>query len=124
MKTSFLEEMGLTQTEAKVYLALLELKKGKITAISNRAEVYPKNCYDSLERLIDKGLVTYILDNDVKVFLPESPENLKDIIVEKQRLLDKNLPTLLGKFREKEEEETIKIYHGFEGAKKYLTYLE
>ena len=65
MNTKILEEVGLTGNEIKVYLALLEL--GSVTAgdILKKIELHRGAVYDTLDKLIDKGLVSYFIKNNV-----------------------------------------------------------
>ena len=56
-----LEELGLTKNETKVYLVLLELGLTTTSAIIKRAGINTSKVYESLERLLKKGLVSYAL---------------------------------------------------------------
>ena len=53
-----LKNIGLSPKEAKVYLAVLKLKKGLITSIAEQAGVNRTTTYDILEYLNKKGLRT------------------------------------------------------------------
>jgi sugar-specific transcriptional regulator TrmB len=90
-----LEKIGLNRNEAKVYLALLELGPSSIGDISSEANIHRTNAYDSLKRLLEKGLVSYTTkDKDIKVFEAGSPDNLIKLINEKRIILESILPSL------------------------------
>lgn len=115
MENELLQEMGLTQNESKVYLALLALKGARITAIANKADLHPKNAYNALETLIKKGLASYSLEGTVHIFKAESPMKLREILAEKANKLDKILPDLLTSFKTEEPIREISIMKGSEG---------
>jgi len=57
---SELIQLGLTSGEARIYLSLLKLGSSKVGSIVKDSRVsYSKVC-DVLERLITKGLVSYV----------------------------------------------------------------
>ena len=73
-----LQKIGLTDGEAKVYLALTEIGSSTVGPIVKKANVAYSNVYDILNRLIEKGIVSFILRNKTKYFQAASPRNLMD----------------------------------------------
>src|SRR3989338_463264 len=72
-----LEQVGLSKNETKVYLALLEIGAATAGEIASQAKIHRTNVYDAMERLLEKGLVTFTTDDhDSRVFDATSPENL------------------------------------------------
>ena len=67
---SSLEQLGLSKGEGKVYLALFDLKEGTKYSIAKEAGVSASKVYEILDKLIKKGLVSTILQNQVKHFYP------------------------------------------------------
>ena len=61
MKDDVLTEIGLSDSEKKVYLALLELGDSTRSDIVNRAKVTGSKVYELLEKLQDKGFVSIYL---------------------------------------------------------------
>ena len=55
-----LKELGLTHLEIKLYKFLLLDGPNHAGLISRKTGVHRRNVYDALERLIQKGLVSYI----------------------------------------------------------------
>jgi sugar-specific transcriptional regulator TrmB len=94
MKQRILEEMGLTTSEAKIYLTLLEKGASLAGTISRNTGIHRRSVYDSIERLIQKGLVSYIKSNNRKYFEAVSPERLVEIHHKKEDDIKTILPEL------------------------------
>jgi len=117
MKLEILEDLGLSQTEAKVYLALLEIGSGLAGEITKKAEINRTNVYDALERLLKKGLVTYVISANRKIFEPVAPERLKELLQEKEENLSSILPDLNVLFKESKHKEEAMLFKGKKGVK-------
>jgi len=61
-----LMEIGLDEHEAEVYLFLLKNKNQTANEISKEMKINRSVVYSILERLIRKGLVSYVLINNVR----------------------------------------------------------
>ena len=59
-----LVNFGLSEKEAKVYLACLEIGDASANEISLKSDLPRTLVYDILERLIDSGLVSYAILNN------------------------------------------------------------
>src|SRR4030066_245445 len=80
MNQALLEEAGLTSSEARRYLALLEKGSSRAGEISRHTGIHRRSVYDSIERLIQKGLVSYIKTNNRKYYEPANPERLVELL--------------------------------------------
>jgi sugar-specific transcriptional regulator TrmB len=127
METKILKEIGLTETEIKVYLALLSLGTTSAGKLVEETNVYRKNLYDALHKLIAKGLVSYVVENKKKFFQPKSPTNLvtfldekKEKIEEKKKELQEVIPKLDARFNLLTPEIESQIYRGTDGIKTIL----
>jgi len=127
MINQILKEIGLTDYEAKVYLALLHLGKATSGEILKKAGIYSGKIYEILDSLQRKGFVSIIIENKVKKFSPSDPRRIRDYLEEKKNDLikqekdyDKILPELLNKFGKIKEDAKIEIYTGFRGFKTAL----
>ena len=110
MNLDILQELGLSITESKVYLALLDLGSGLAGEITKKSQINRTNVYDALERLIEKGLVSYVVSANRKIFEPVNPERLKEILEEKEENLKKILPELQLKFKENKSIRNFHLY--------------
>src|SRR3989338_11529589 len=89
-----LQRFGLSEKEAKTYLACLELGETGAGDISIKSNLPRTLVYDILERLIDIGLASYAIKNNKKYFQASNPEKLSRILKEKQESISKILPKL------------------------------
>ncbi len=117
MNINTLQETGLSQTESKVYLALLDLGSGMAGSITKKSGVNRTNVYDALERLLEKGLVSFMISANRKVFEPVSPERLLEIQKEKEDKLKEVLPELKEKFKSSKSKEEATLFRGLKGIK-------
>src|SRR3989344_1200483 len=105
METRTLEELGLTKNEITVYLELLKLESTTTGPLIKETGLANSRVYNSLESLIKKGLVTYIVKNNVKYFRAEDPSHLLEKLEEKKAKLQQLIPEL-KKLKPKEKEES------------------
>ena len=95
MNEETLSELGLSINEAKIYTCLLELGLTTITKIAEKSKLHRSNIYDSIKKLIGKGLVSYILKDKVTFYEAANPNVLMRIIKEKENKLKAIIPELL-----------------------------
>lgn len=74
MNTEILKEIGMTETEIKVYIALLEQGESLASKISLKAGVERAVTYHILEKLIKKGIVSYVIKIE-NIFQQQSLKN-------------------------------------------------
>ena len=65
---SELTKLGLTLNEAKVYFALLELGSTNAGEIIKKTKLHRNIVYDKLDKLIEKGLVSFVTIKNIKQF--------------------------------------------------------
>ena len=83
--TAILRRFNISPTASKVYVALLELGKSSADKIAKRVGTYKANVYDALDRLMDVGLATYIIEEKKKLYLPTNPEKLIGTVEESKQ---------------------------------------
>src|SRR3989344_4463578 len=117
-----LENIGLTKNEIKIYLALLKL--GQITSwsIIKETGVHTSKVYDGLQRLLDKGLVSYVIISNTKHFNATDPSRLLDFLDNKKRNIEiqekeirKIIPSLKAESASSQEETKAEIFKGWKG---------
>ncbi len=116
-----LEKLGLTPNEAKIYSVLLDLKEASISAISVQSGIHRRNVYDTIQRLMEKGLVFQVLPKKVLTYSPVHPDKLKELVEEKQRELDSILPGLSYNFNRSLASQAVYVYRGVGGLKNFIT---
>ena len=120
MKTSDLIELGLTDDEAKVYVALLELGGSYVSAIAKQANVHRVVCYKILEGLTAKGLIAQFTKDNVRHFSAEDPRILVRKQQQKLERAEKILPELLSMTHALAYKPKIQYYEGTEGIRNVL----
>lgn len=85
---------GLTEKEAQVYLATLELGQSTVNTIARKAGVFRTYCYDILKTLTEKGLVSNILKEGTKYYDVPNPESLLRDLKAKEETINSILPEL------------------------------
>jgi len=88
MLTKKLEEIGLNDKEAKVYIATLELGEGSASEIAKKSGVNRATTYFTLENLMKMGLVSASNEEKKQKFVPEDPSQLENIINKQQQELE------------------------------------
>jgi sugar-specific transcriptional regulator TrmB len=120
MHEDILKEIGLSTNESKVYSTLLRLKEAPIEDIAAKSKVHRRNVYDSLAKLMEKGLISEVFLYKKKFYRAINPSRLIDILAEKEQKLKSAMPNLEKTFQSVETEEKAYIYRGIEGFKNYL----
>ena len=112
-----LNSLGLTNTESRLYLVLLQIGESTAVQLAKEIGIHRRSIYDNIAILIKKGLVSYKLKNNVKYFEAVNPIALQGFLDEKKSTLNEILPTLTKFFEDKETTPQITIIEGIEGAK-------
>ena len=127
MIESILKEIGLTDYETKVYLALLELGKSSSGEILKKAELRTGKIYEILNSLKNKGLVSEITESGVKKFSPADPKRVHDYLEEKKKTIEKQekdfeliVPVLMKKINSIKQEVNVEVFYGMKGLKTAL----
>ncbi len=102
MNTKLLEDIGLTKGEIKVYLTLLKLGETTTGRIIDEAQISSGKIYEILDKLLKKGLVSFIIKEKTKYFQASNPNRILDFLHEKEKLIKiketeliKEIPLLL-----------------------------
>ena len=91
---SALEELGLSEAEAKVYLALLETGSTLAGPIIKKTALHRGTTYQILQRLIEKGLVSYVIKSGKRYFEATDPKHFKTLLKEKEESSMRSSPRL------------------------------
>ena len=114
-----LEKIGLTKPEARIYLALIELKESQTGTLCKKSKIASSNLYPILDSLIKKGFATYRIQNNIKVFMPSNPEIIKNIFMQKQKEIveeGKEIENLVSSLKNiQSEKDSFSKYKYFEG---------
>lgn len=124
MDIKVLEEIGLSRNEIKIYFALLELDQASATPIVKKSGIPNSKVYPTLEKLIQKGLVSFVVKNRVKYFQASEPENFLDLLEKKEIQISRQKETIkdlipdIKKRREiNSDKQEATVYEGIKGVK-------
>jgi HTH-type transcriptional regulator, sugar sensing transcriptional regulator len=115
MDTKILEDIGLTKGEIKVYLALLEKGPTSAGAVLKKANIQNSVFHFCVNRLIKKGLVSYIKKGKVRIYKAAAPENLLTYLKDKEKEIGNILPELKAKQLSVKETHEVEIFDGTKG---------
>ncbi|MDP3697781.1 MAG: helix-turn-helix domain-containing protein [Candidatus Taylorbacteria bacterium] len=120
-----LKNLGLSENEAKVYMAMLELGPANVLDISAKAGVNRPTTYVQIEVLKKVGLVSTQTKGKKQLFIAESPEQLEFMIDRQKTELDqkkeelhKLLPELTNLFNLSDSKPQVRFFEGREGLMK------
>ncbi len=119
-----LVNLGLSEKEAKVYLAALELGKSVVQKIARKAEVNRATTYVIIDVLMKKGLISSYAEGKKQYFCAESPEKLNllfreqiTIIQKREEYLKEILPNLKALEVGDKNKPIVRYFEGKEGLK-------
>jgi sugar-specific transcriptional regulator TrmB len=124
MELEILRKIGLSEGEIAVYCALLDAGSSPVRRIHEATGIERRNIYDILNKLIEKGLVTYMNENKKRLFQVSHPSKIAGYIEEKEQRLESTkkeiegiLPQIMEKFAAKRPEISAGVFRGWEGMK-------
>ncbi|MBI1908390.1 hypothetical protein HYS28_03165 [Candidatus Uhrbacteria bacterium] len=91
---SSLVKLGLTETEARVYLAMLKLGPDTVQHIAREAKISRTAAYEIISTLEKKGLASSFTQGKRKNFTAEEPEKLESYFEGRIRDIQSELGTL------------------------------
>lgn len=94
-----LAEVGLTNTEAKVYLTLLNIGTNPASIIASNCGVNRSSCYQTLSKLFNKGFVAQINKGSTSYFTATKPQVVLEQLKYKQDKFSNNIIKLSETFK-------------------------
>ncbi|HBU06586.1 MAG TPA: hypothetical protein DEB09_00710 [Candidatus Magasanikbacteria bacterium] len=89
-----LQQFGLDNKEAEVYLATLEIGHASVQTIAQKAGIHRVTTYDIIEKLILKGLINVVNKGRKRYFVAMEPEKFLDSLRYKEQLFIDLMPEL------------------------------
>ena len=123
MLEKYLEELGLSEKEAQIYLALLQVDSDSIQDIAKKTGINRTTVYPVLESLNKKGLVSEVQDGKKTLYQAAPPERLETFVERQRVVLEEHasrlkdiIPQIKSIQREEGEKPIIKVFDGRDGA--------
>ena len=107
-----LKGAGLSDNEARVYLAALELGETSVYRLAKKSGVKRTTTYLAVESLKEKGLMSNASRNNVLVCYAENPQKLTELLDEKKKALARIMPELLAYTNIIDKKPKIRYFEG------------
>ena len=117
---TLLQKLGLAKNEGRIYETLLREGALSVSDISAISGVHRRNVYDSMNRLMERGLVFENAGKHESAFQAVNPDKLAELIHEKSEALDETMPALQILYRAKPRKHETYTYRGAEGLKNMM----
>ncbi len=128
MESKDLEKLGLNRNEARVYYELLKLGSSTASDLVKQMGIHRNIVYNNLEKLIEKGLVSYIIQETKKLFIAQEPSAILEYLDKKEEEISKEkeianklIAEIENLKKERAEGQEAQIFRGIESMKKVLS---
>jgi sugar-specific transcriptional regulator TrmB len=124
MDTQFLTGIGLTQTQAKAYITLVQNGPTAPPVLAEKIGETRTNAYKVLDKLVELGLARKVEQDKKVVYRVENPVALealarrkRDAALAHERKVKDALPALMNFFYTYSEQPGVRFYQGQEGIR-------
>ncbi len=120
MELQELSGLGLTKGETKVYSAILHIGSSSINNIHEKTGLERRTIYDIINKLIEKGFITYTIERGKRTYQCAPLTRLKEEIKDKEKELkdiEKLFPYMEGIYNSSKPKINIEVFRGKEGIK-------
>lgn len=114
---SILTQIGLSENEARVYLAALSLGSATVMKIAKVADIKRTTVYAVVESLKQKGLMNIEIQGFKQLYEAEDPKKLEGILEIRKNQFKELLPEFSALYNLKGGESVVKYYEGLESIK-------
>lgn len=118
---ALLTSFGLTEKEARVYLALMRLGNGSVQDIAREAKIKRPTVYLLLDELRKKEAVLKAPQAKRTIYIAKSPTELYELHAQKILQVRQSLPLLEAMFKKDDRTQTL-YFEGVRGIEESLYY--
>jgi len=112
-----LQRIGLSKKESEIYLALAKKEISTANELAKETSTNRTVCYNTLQQLIEKGIVSYSKKNNVRVYAIANPETLLSDIREKEDVAKELIIDLQNLQTKKSSKKSVEVFEGKNGLK-------
>ncbi|KKW42692.1 MAG: Transcriptional regulator, TrmB [Candidatus Magasanikbacteria bacterium GW2011_GWA2_56_11] len=112
-----IQNLGLDEKQAKVYLAALELGLASVCELAEKSGVKRTSIYNFLEEMKARRLLSEVKKGGKVFFQPGSPELLVSQAKEQLKKVQDSVPFLLGLYNLPANKPKVKFFLGIDGLK-------
>lgn len=118
--TDTLLTLGLAKNEALIYETLVKHGQLSVSSLSVKAGIHRRNVYDTVARLVDKGLIFEVIGETENIYCAVDPAKLREILAEKEAALEQQLPDLEKLYADTPLDSAVYLLKGKEGWKQVM----
>jgi HTH-type transcriptional regulator, sugar sensing transcriptional regulator len=111
-----LKSLALTEKQAGVYLAALELGEANLQALARTSHVKRTSIYNFIDELRERGLITETTKKGRKLYSATDPAQLIEIEKTRVKELERTMPELLAIQNKSKHKPHIRFYEGIENV--------
>lgn len=112
MDKSVIKNLGLTDYEVEIFLTLIKNGPISVYEISKKTGLYRQACYDALNRLQEKGFVSFALKDSKKIFQAINPQQISEFLDEQKKQYESILPELFKMQSFGSEDISVEMFKG------------
>ena len=123
MQLENLKELNLSNGQIKVYSAILDLGISTINKIQEKTAIERRNIYDIINKLIERGLVSYTIEKGKRTYQCTHPNKILEEVKRKQQALkdiEDKIPQIKDLFNLSKPEIRAEVYRGNEAIKSLI----
>ncbi len=119
MLDTFLQEIGLSEKEAAIYLHLLKVDQDSVADIAKATNINRTTVYPVLQQLMEKEFVTEVKDGGKVFYHARTPDRIESYLEERKVKLEEQshaakdiIPQMKGVMRQEGERPIIEYHEG------------
>ncbi|MBP9762346.1 hypothetical protein KBD34_01890 [Patescibacteria group bacterium] len=106
---------GISEEASCVYYSLLLIGSGSVSDLARETALHRAIVALALKELQKQGSVSSVQKGKRTIYLPEDPQTLRNVMAQKQEVLDEILPTLTEKFSQRRLQPIVRCFVGKTG---------
>ncbi len=123
MKLHNLKEIGFSEGQITVYSAILELGISTLNKIQEKTGIDRRNIYDIINKLIERGIVSYSIERGKRTYQCTNPNNILEEVKKRESALkeiENQIPQIKSLFENSKPEIRTETFRGNEAIKSVL----
>ncbi len=112
-----LQGLGLSKKESEIYLALAKKQDATANELAKETSTNRTVCYNTLQKLVERGIVAFSKKEKVRVFSIANPESLLSDLREKEDLAKELIKNLKKLKKQHASKKSVEVFEGINGLK-------
>jgi len=118
--TEILQEAGLSEREAELYLTSLRVGPASLLNLSRTTGIHRPMLYKLLGRLLDRGIFTMPVHGQRKLYQAVDPQFLLEYMKRKEAMLESIMPGLAAMASSHPQKPNVRLFEGRKAVKEVL----